>query len=60
VIRHLLAMLGFAAAGTGYHMAQALSGTHSFAYPIRDGKSGVAAVKRAAKKARNKRRARRA
>lgn len=60
MIRGLLALFGLAMRPMSYSPAVALAGVRSYPYPLRAGKSGVAAIKRAAAKARNKRRARRA
>lgn len=62
MIGRLLALFGFAmsAGPMSYSPAAALAGVRSYPYPLRAGKSGVAAIKRAAAKVRNKRRARRA
>lgn len=61
MIGRLLALFGLAMSRPGaYSPAVALAGVRSYPYPLRAGKSGVAAIKRAAAKVRNKRRARRA
>lgn len=60
MIRSLLALFGLAMRPMSYSPAAALAGVRSYPYPLRSGKSGVAAIKRAAAKARNKLRARRA
>lgn len=60
MIGSLLALFGLAMRPGAYSPAVALAGVRSYPYPLRAGKSGAAAIKRAAAKARNKRRARRA
>lgn len=62
MIGRLLALFGFAmsAGAMSYSPTAALAGIRTYPFPPYAGKSGVAAIKRAAAKARNKRRARRA
>lgn len=60
MIGRLLALFGLAMGAASYSQAVTLASVRSYPYPFRAGKSGAAAIKRAAAKARNKRRARRA
>lgn len=60
MIGRLLALFGLAMGAASYSPAVTLASVRSYPYPLRAGKSGTAAIKRAAAKARNKRRARRA
>ena len=60
MIGRLLALFGLAMRSAPYSPAVTLASVLSYPYPLRAGKSGAAAIKRAAAKARNKRRARRA